>query len=251
MTKLILPLWFLLFGTFTMSAQTFAELKAAAERGEADADALYELSTRYAGIDDYKNALAWLQKSAEAGNARAYADLAGIYFEGGWGQPVDVCKGYDCLINAAKTGESSELQLIAGLIYMDEELVLKELGCTKIKRDLNEAEKYFRKVLSNEFASEADRAKAELGNIYYERKNYAEAAKWYTSAAELLSTQAQYKLGWMYENGLGVPKYTKKAAEYYRKAAENGNEEANDRLEALTGERVVIQYEDEPVMIDE
>ena len=39
----------------------------------------------------------------------------------------------------------------------------------------------------------------------FEQSNYTEAANWYRKAAEQGHANAQYKLGMCYENGRGVP----------------------------------------------
>ena len=50
----------------------------------------------------------------------------------------------------------------------------------------------------------------------------AEAVKWYRKAAEQGNADAQNWLGWMYQNGKGVPPDDAEAVEWYRKAAEQG-----------------------------
>lgn len=48
-------------------------------------------------------------------------------------------------------------------------------------------------------------AQAILGAVYFIKKNYAEAAKWYRRAADQGYPEAQHTLGQMYLAGLGVP----------------------------------------------
>lgn len=45
---------------------------------------------------------------------------------------------------------------------------------------------------------------------------------------------AQYDLGYMYENGLGVPKDEAKALELYQKAADQGHSAAQNNLDAMS-----------------
>lgn len=45
---------------------------------------------------------------------------------------------------------------------------------------------------------------------------------------------AQYNLGYMYENGLGVPKDENKALELYQKAADKGHSAAQNNLNAMS-----------------
>jgi hypothetical protein len=51
--------------------------------------------------------------------------------------------------------------------------------------------------------------------------------------AEEGKPEAQYKLGRMYEEGLGLPQDPKEAAKWYRKAAEKGNAQAQYQMGTL------------------
>ena len=57
-----------------------------------------------------------------------------------------------------------------------------------------------------------------------------EAVKWHRMAAEQGFAQAQYILGDMYREGIGVPEDDAKAIEWYRKVAQRGDSEAQFRL---------------------
>ena len=61
-------------------------------------------------------------------------------------------------------------------------------------------------------------------------KDYSQAAKWYRKAAEQNYTPAQSNLGWCYDNGCGVPKDYVEAVKWYRQAAEQGHAEAQLNL---------------------
>ena len=69
-------------------------------------------------------------------------------------------------------------------------------------------------------------------------QDYAEAAKWYRKAAEQGDTDAQYNLGVMYDNGRGVTQDYAEAAKWYRKGAEQGYADAQYNLGMMyeTGE---------------
>ncbi len=60
------------------------------------------------------------------------------------------------------------------------------------------------------------------GVAAYERPDYAEVVTWSRKAAEQGVAEAQYNLGFMYYNGLGVPQDYAEAVRSYRKAAEQG-----------------------------
>src|ERR1044071_833981 len=55
------------------------------------------------------------------------------------------------------------------------------------------------------------------------KRDYAEAAKWYRKAADQGHTEAQYELGRLYAQGLGVPRNYSDAAKSYLLAAEKGH----------------------------
>ena len=57
----------------------------------------------------------------------------------------------------------------------------------------------------------------------YKAKDYAKALKYYQYAAEKNDSQAQFSLGYMYNNGKGVKQDHSEANKWYQKAAEQGN----------------------------
>ena len=76
-----------------------------------------------------------------------------------------------------------------------------------------------------------------LGECYYNgscgEKNYEEAVKWYRKAAEQGDADAQKNLGDCYADGDGVEKNYKEAVKWYRKAAELGNDNAQIMLNRI------------------
>lgn len=70
-------------------------------------------------------------------------------------------------------------------------------------------------------------------NYYYGNgveQDYIKAAEWFRKAAEQGDTEAQEYLGGMYYHGKGVEQDYVKAAEWYEKAAEQGNDGAQRQL---------------------
>lgn len=61
----------------------------------------------------------------------------------------------------------------------------------------------------------------------------AEAVKWYRRAAEQGNAAAQFNLGWMYDDGRGVPEDHAEAVKWYRRAAKQGNAPAQHNLGAM------------------
>lgn len=72
--------------------------------------------------------------------------------------------------------------------------------------------------------------------------DYARAMKWFTEASYNGSANAQYNLGVLYHQGLGVPKDTAKAIEMYRVAASNNHPEALYNLAIAYVEGVGVEY---------
>ena len=66
-------------------------------------------------------------------------------------------------------------------------------------------------------------------------QDYAEAAKWYRKAAEQGDTDSQNRLATLYLAGDGVAQDFAEAAKWYRKAAEQGDIEAQNELGSLYG----------------
>ena len=78
-----------------------------------------------------------------------------------------------------------------------------------------------------------------LGTMYQEGvgvpKDHRSAIKWLTASAEHQNTDAQALLGTMYLDGEGVSRDRAKAEQWLRSAAENGSVEALNRLAAAYG----------------
>jgi uncharacterized protein len=61
-------------------------------------------------------------------------------------------------------------------------------------------------------------------------QNYAAAVGWYRKAADQGDADAQFNLGYMYANGQGVPQDYAAAVSWYRKAADQGQAAAQYNL---------------------
>lgn len=68
------------------------------------------------------------------------------------------------------------------------------------------------------------------GLEYDNKKDYVEAVKWYRKAAEQGQADAQTNLGYCYEKGYGVTQDYVEAVKWYRKAAEQGEAYAQNNL---------------------
>ena len=68
------------------------------------------------------------------------------------------------------------------------------------------------------------------GVAAHEAKNYPEAMRWFRKAAEQGNAEAQVYLGFMYQNGRGVKRDDREAVRWHRKAAEQGEARAQFNL---------------------
>jgi len=80
------------------------------------------------------------------------------------------------------------------------------------------------------------KAKYQKGLHYYKEKNYQKALPLFEEAAKQGYAPAEFKVGYMYEEGLGVPQDYNKALYWYKKAAEQGDAAAKANLEYLESE---------------
>jgi TPR repeat protein len=74
------------------------------------------------------------------------------------------------------------------------------------------------------------------GNKAYDRKEYAEAMRWFRKAADQGDAYAQANIGLLYENGLSVAQDYAEAMRWYRKAADQGNAYAQNYIRMLKGQ---------------
>jgi hypothetical protein len=57
--------------------------------------------------------------------------------------------------------------------------------------------------------------------------------KWYLQAAQQGRAEAEYKVGYLYEKGLGTAKSRTDATTWYQKSSAHGYPDATDALKAL------------------
>jgi len=197
-------------------------LKSLQEKAAAgDADAQCGLGKQFEfalGVpQDNKQAVLWLQKSAEQGNIIAQVEL-GVVFD----KMQDYAQALIWYRKAAEQG-NARAEYNIGLAYQDGEAVPK---------DAAQAIVWYRK------AAEQGDALAQLNiGVLYDKgtgipQDYAQAAEWYRKAAEQGLAEAQYGLGYLYATGHGVPKDEVQAAQWMRKAAEQGHPVAQFNLGA-------------------
>ena len=171
-----------------------------AEQGYADAQ--YNLGIMYEkgkGVSqDYVKAVEWYRKSAEQGKATAQGQLGYMYGQGR-GISQDKVKAVEWYRKSAEQG-NAVAQYNLGIMY--------ENG-RGVSQDYAKAAEWYRKS-------------AEQGDT--------RAVEWYRKSAEQGNADAQYALGYMYENGRGVSQDHAKAVEWYQKAAEQDHGGAQCQL---------------------
>jgi TPR repeat protein len=132
----------------------------------------------------------------------------------------------------------------------DDDLIFRDEECDDAETYYRTAEDYYYgkngKNKDDEAAAQWYLKAAEQGHVesYYclgsmlkEICELEDAIGCFQEAAELGHAAAQYELGVAYSLGLGIEQNNEESMKWYRKAAEQGHEEAIDFLEEL-GERV-------------
>lgn len=199
--------------------QRFDALKAAADKG--DAEAQLRLASLYAtgeGIaKDLKKAAAWHRKAAEQGNARGQC-LVGLDYVDGLGVKKDLTEGLRWLRKAADQGLAGA-QYDLGMCYAEGEVVGKSTV---------DAVVLYRKAAEHGLPE----AQAALGNCYLEGvgvpKDIPEGVKWTRKAAEQGNASAQQAIGLCYTKGKGVPKDSVQAYKWLNLAASQDNPNSDD-----------------------
>jgi TPR repeat protein len=202
------------------NSATIEELRAKAEKGDAEAQCL--LGAGYYNGDgvaqDYAQAITWFRKAAEQNLAVAQFML-GLCYEYGQGVAKDKVEAVRWYRKAAEQNDAGA-QFSLGVCYDEGQGVAK---------DKAEAMKWYRKA-----AEQNADAQCYLGDCYHDgdgvKKDAAEAVKWYRKAAEHNFAKAQYNLGVCYYAGKGLAQDYAEACKWFRKAAEQNYASAQYNL---------------------
>ena len=162
-----------------------------------------------------KQADAWLQASAEAGQLEAQM-VMGVRSYSGDGFPVDKAKAVEYWRKAALQGNSDAAHNVASC-YRDGE---------GVERDYKEALKWYR-----DGAEQGDMKCQFNLAIFYKKgqscdQDYDRAFKWLQKSAEQGFPNALYHLGNAYSEGQGCNLSMEKAMKIWEKAANVGSKEA-------------------------
>jgi hypothetical protein len=207
----------------------FADVKARADRG--DADAQLSVATLYgsgSGVArDPAKAAKYIRKAAEQGLARAQC-LLGLAYSTGDGVKLDKAEAARWLHRAADQG-LAEAQFDLGMCYANGDGVAKNPVL---------AVEWYRKAAAQDLVD----AEGEMGNCYLEGNgvptDIPEGVKWIRQAADRGFAPAQNTLGLCYSKGKGVAKDYVEAYKWFNLAAAKGGDIADDvRINLAAAER--------------
>ena len=206
-------------------ATALKEWKPLAEQGHARAQknlgVMYE---RGEGVpQDYKTAVKWYRIAAEQGNSFGQNALGNMY-DAGRGVPKDDKESAKWRTLAAEQGLASA-QFNLGVMYATGR------GVTQ---DDKTAVKWYRLAAKQGFAG-AQTQVEELQKKIADQNELRELQ----ARAKQGNADAQYKLGLMYQNGIGIPQNDKTAMKWYTLAAKQGNSDAQQRYGELVLQDIV------------
>lgn len=136
-------------------------------------------------------------------NNNDFNKIEDLYFSGQYGEAFSRC--LDC----AKQG-NHKCQRFLGWIYYSGKNGLV---------DYEKAMEWFQKAIESNDAE----AMYGLANIYYVKKDFQKAITWYLRSEKSGFIPARFRVGLMYQHGLGIEKDKKIAFQYYSSAASSGN----------------------------
>ena len=196
---------------------------------------------------DYTQAAAWLRKAAEQGNAHAQVNLGVSYYHGE-GVPQDYAQAAFWFRKAAEQGDADG-QCDLGVSYGNGEGVPQDdtqaVACFRKAAEQGNAHAQYNLGAWYEEGEDQGVPQDDTQAAFWRRKirawrayinsvdfhnsehwRYTQAAFWYRKAADQGDADAQDALGDLYDKGQGVPQDYAQAALWYRKAADQGNSSA-------------------------
>jgi TPR repeat protein len=183
----------------------------AAQMGNADAqNALGMILRDGRGYKkDYQLAAQWFLQAATQGNARAQSNLAAMYFLG-HGVQADVPTAMHWYEMAARQRDVVALTALGAMYRLGE-------GAPK---NAVKAQVYFEEAAKlGHVPAELALAKMYEAQEADKRHDASDAALWYARAAKKGDVEAQTRLGYFEENGIGVSQDVPGAINWYTKAA--------------------------------
>ena len=209
-----------------------------AEQGNASAQ--YNLGWMYAngtGVKkDVKQAVSWYRKSAEQGNAKALVSL-GVMHANGTGVKKDLKQAAAFYSKAVELGDPIAKVYLARISGSTSEgtLSTSDLEPSIAVAAYNSVDYKAAINIVRPLAEQGNAgAQYKIGVMYANGigvvKDVEQATSWFLKSAEQGNDLAQYKVGVMYANGTGVTKDANQAVGWYSKSAEQGNASAQYNL---------------------
>jgi TPR repeat protein len=191
-----------------------------AEQGDAEAQATlgYMYANGLGVPHDRVTAVMWLRKAADQGNVASEAQLGSLFLNGGDGVPQNLTEAAKWYRKAAEGGDPESQDQLSILYFTGQ----------GIEKDSDWGWYWQRHAAESSRDSLKELTVAQV--YYFDRKDPAEAAKWYRKAAEQGFGLAICAIGQMYEKGDGVIQDYVQAVNWYRRAAETGIGEGQYRL---------------------
>lgn len=191
--------------------------KKAAATGNTESQLI--LARTYIEMEDYDQAIVWLNQAVDSGDPTAKSLLAIMYLLGE-GVIKNPEKALSLYKEAAKKNELLSLVNL-GLIYEEGEIVPK---------DNNQAQSFFNKAKM--LAKERNDANSQLILAYIHEKNNnkEQTLSSYYKAAELGSADAEYYIANAFIFGIGTSENEDQAIYWYNKSAKHGNKLAQFEL---------------------
>lgn len=197
------------------------------------AESIKELGDLSIMMNDYSSAYDYYRKAANMGDVKAMSVLAHMYYRGDGGMPRDYAKAVYWLQKLSDIGYAEGTAASGTLARM----YLNGHGLPQSDTKFLEMYARYKKI-------ELKEAKFAIAELYYNHENfidentnrdndYVKAAKWYKKSADEGNADAMYKLGCMYQDGIGVPKSESEAASWWQKASKANNVLANNKLREL------------------
>jgi hypothetical protein len=170
---------------------------------------------------DYGEAMGWYRKAADLGNPMAMGNIGRLY-EHGQGVPMDYSEARRWLEMAAARG------------FLPAKMELYKLATAGSPQ----APTFLAEVTQPSSAPgcSAVSSLVATANTAFATKDYATAMRWYRQASDAGCSEAMFRIGVLYAEGLGVPQDYAQALAWYRKAADQGQSNAQINLGVLYAE---------------
>ncbi|KAI8886566.1 HCP-like protein [Backusella circina FSU 941] len=196
------------------------------------------------GIDrDYSRAMEFYEEATSKDHEEAMYRLAQMYLHGK-GAKANYKKAYEIFTMAAKQGHylSRKFLNITKQPFSEiyEEIEPESSGFSLDSKNIDfrfpstSVEFGYSIQIYKYIAEQGDiEAQYKLGLAFEEsfsEPNYLEAVKWFTMSANNSHSNAMYRLGLLYEKGLGVCQNYLKAIQLYKKSSVKGNNDSSYRL---------------------